>query len=1039
MTQEGTKRKLAAILSADVKEYSRLMSQDERGTIRTLTAYKEAMSRLIQEYKGRVVDSPGDNLLAEFGSVVDAVNCAVEIQRELAERNAELPPARQMEFRIGINLGDVVQEEGRIYGDGVNIAARVEGLAEGGGICISGTAYDQVVNKLGLEYEFLGEQQVKNIERPVRVYRVLSSPGAAAHRVIQAKGVIQRKWRKAALAIAAFLIIGVGAVVIWNFFLRPAPSVEPASVERMAYPLPDKPSIAVLPFVNMSDDPKQEYFSDGITEEIITALSKVPKLFVIARNSTFTYKGKSVKVKQVSEELGVRYVLEGSVRKAEDRIRITAQLIDAITGHHLWAERYDRELKDIFALQDEITKNIITALQVKLTLGEEARLLAKGTDNIEAYVKVLQGNEYLLRMNKEGNVLARKMAEEVIALEPEYSRAYRLLALTHWLDVFLRWSKSPGKSLASAEELAQKVLAMDESDSHAHRLLGYVYVLKRQHEKAVAEAERAVALDPNASGNQAALAFFLNFAGRSEEAIAWYKKAMRLDPIRPTLYYLQLGHIYRNVRRYEEAISELKKALHRNPDNLLAHLHLAGTYSSLGREEEARAEAAEVLRIDPKFSLDYFAKTLPYKNQADTERLIDALRKAGLPKTPALPLPDKPSIAVLPFTNMSEDPKQEYFSDGITEEIITALSKVPKLFVIARNSTFTYKGEPVKVQQVGRELGVRYVLEGSVRKAGDKVRITAQLVDAKTRNHLWAERYDRELQDIFAIQDEITLEIIKAMQVELTMGETARVTGRGTKNLDAYLRALHAQEQWLRMDKEGSMKARQLATEAIALDPAYGYPYAIVAWSYMLDVVRHYTRSPKESMSLAVEAIQKALALDESDHRILRVLSNLYVMQGKHAEAIASSKRALELCPGGAGGYENLGIALLFACRPSEAIPMLEKAIELDPFPPAVCHRNLAMAYGHVGRYEDAIVEGNKAFQINPTDLSTPLGLVIAYAKLGRKEEARAAAAKVLRIDPEFSLDSLAQTRARMFATKCHSHRVYGDIEVIRKADVGLK
>jgi adenylate cyclase len=388
---------------------------------------------------------------------------------------------------------------------------------------------------------------------------------------------------------------------------------------------------------------------------------------------------------------------------------------------------------------------------------------------------------------------------------------------------------------------------------------------------------------------------------------------------------------------------------------------------------------------------------------------------------------------------MSEDPKQEYFSDGITEEIITALSKTPKLFVIARTSSFKYKGKEVDVRTVGRELGVRYVLEGSVRKAGDKVRITAQLIDAKTNNHLWAERYDRDLKDIFAIQDEITLEIIKAMQVELTMGETARVTGRGTKNLDAYLRALNAQEQWLRMDKEGSIKARQLATEAIALDPEYGYPYAIVAWCYMLDVVRHYTPSPKESLSLAVEAIQKALALDKSDHRIHRVLSNLYVMQGKHDDAIASSKRALELCPGGAGAYENLGIALLFACRPSEAIPMLEKAIELDPFPPAVCHRNLAMAYRHVGRYEDAIVESKKAFQINPNDLSTPLGLVFAYAKLGREEDARAAAAEVLRINPEFTLDSLAETIARMFATKCHSDRVYEDIEFIRKTDVGLK
>ena len=337
-----------------------------------------------------------------------------------------------------------------------------------------------------------------------------------------------------------------------------------------------------------------------------------------------------MKVQQVGRELGVKYVLEGSVRKAGNKVRVTAQLVDTATGHHLWAERYDRDLKDIFALQDEITKGIITALQVKLTMGEEARLLAKGTKNIEAYIKLLQGTEYLLLMNKEGNILARKMAEEVIALDPDYPRAYRLLAMTNWLDAFLRWSNSPGKSLASAEELAQKVLAMDESDSISHRLLGYIYLLKKEHDKAIAGAERAVALDPNASGNLAALGFFLNFAGRPEEAIVWYKKAIRLDPIPAPLYYLQLGHIYRNAGRYEEAISELKKALHRNPDNLLAHLHLASAYSSLGREEEAQAEAAEVLRIDPKFSLDYWSKTIPYKNKADENRLIGALRKAGL-------------------------------------------------------------------------------------------------------------------------------------------------------------------------------------------------------------------------------------------------------------------------------------------------------------------------------------------------------------------------------------------------------------------------
>ena len=390
MTTQEVKRKLTAILSADVKGYSRLMGEDEEGTIRTLNTYKEVMTTLIQQQRGRVVDAPGDNVLAEFASVVDAVRCAVEIQKELKTRNAELPENRRMEFRIGVNLGDVVEDGEQILGDGVNIAARMESLADGGGICISGTVYDHIENKLPFGYGYIGEQTVKNIAKPVRVYRVLMEPGVTIPRVTAETEVKQRPWQKTALIAGAILIVIIAAVAIWKLYIRPIPPTEVASKEKMVFPLPDKPSIAVLPFVNMSGDPKEEYFSDGITEEIITALSKVPYLFVISRQSTFTYKGKPVKVKQVSEELGVRYVLEGSVRKAGDKVRITAQLIDAITGHHLWAERYDRDLKEIFALQDEITMKIITALQVKLTQGEQAAMIGKGTKNLEAFLKCLQ-------------------------------------------------------------------------------------------------------------------------------------------------------------------------------------------------------------------------------------------------------------------------------------------------------------------------------------------------------------------------------------------------------------------------------------------------------------------------------------------------------------------------------------------------------------------------------------------------------------------------------------------------------------------------
>jgi len=629
MPTQDVKRKLTAILSADVKGYSRLMGEDEEGTLRTLTAYRDVMATLIQQQYGRVVNAPGDALLAEFESVVDAVKSAVEIQRELAKRNAELPIDRRMEYRIGINLGDVMVDGESIYGDGVNIAARMESLADGGGICISGTVYDHIENKLTLGYEYLGEQTVKNIAKPVRVYKVMLEPKAAG-KVIGEKKAKSRQWQRTALIVIAILIVMAAAAAIWKLYIRPIPPTEVASKEKMVFSLPDKPSIAVLPFVNMSGDPKEEYFSDGITEEIITALSKVPYLFVISRQSTFTYKSKPVKVKQVSEELGVRYVLEGSVRKAGDKVRITAQLIDAITGHHLWAERYDRDLKEIFALQDEITMKIITALQVKLTQGEQAAMIGKGTKNLEAFLKCLQSLASLTTHTKEGNALGRKLGEEAIALDPKYPRPYVALAQTYMLDILLGTTESPERSMAKALELLKKAIALDDSEAAAHGVLGYLYAMMGQYDKAIAEAERSVSLNPNDASNLTRMSFVLNNTGRAEEAISVLKNVRRLNPTPPQAYFVQLSTAYRLTGQYKEAIETAKEALKHVPNNQLAYLQLVTAYNMAGQEQEARAAAIEVLKINPKFSLEQYAKTLYFKNQADKGRTIEALRKAGL-------------------------------------------------------------------------------------------------------------------------------------------------------------------------------------------------------------------------------------------------------------------------------------------------------------------------------------------------------------------------------------------------------------------------
>jgi len=598
MAPEVFKRKLAAILSADVEGYSRLMDDDEEATVRTLTAYRTAIADLVQQFRGRIVDSPGDNILAEFPSVVDSVNCAVEIQRDLTKRNTELPYNRQMQFRIGVNLGDVIEEDGRIYGDGVNITARVETMAAAGGICISGRAFDQVENKLGLEYENLGEHQVKNITRPIRVYRVLSNPGAAAHRVA------------------------------------------PASVDKMAFPLPEKPSIAVLAFDNMSGDSEQDYLADGISENIITALSYIPEMFVIARNSSFTYKGKPVKVQQISEELGVRYVLEGSVLKSENMVRITAQLIDALTGGHMWSGRWDRDLQDLFSLLDEITQAVTVALQVELTDGEQARLKTGSTWNFEAWGYMVKGKSIFYKFGKEDMARSRELFEKAIKINPKSANAVSLLAWTHKIDAHLGYTDSKEKSFKLSFELAKKSVAMNDKDSNVHSLLSLLYLIQGDHEKAVGEGRKAIALGP--SDTEAHLLFgeVLYQTGSFEEAVKMCEMAIRLHPY-PPLYYL--GHTlnaYYWVGRYDEslALAERLIDLGRKVEYTLGVVW--GLFGSalakikLGRLSEARQDADEILKIWPWFNLDYFRGFSHYKDSAHAEQRIDELRMAGIPEHP---------------------------------------------------------------------------------------------------------------------------------------------------------------------------------------------------------------------------------------------------------------------------------------------------------------------------------------------------------------------------------------------------------------------
>ncbi|MFB9980413.1 adenylate/guanylate cyclase domain-containing protein [Mesorhizobium kowhaii] len=582
-------RKLAAILAADVVGYSRLASADEDLTLARLRALRsDLIDPTIAVHNGRVIKRTGDGALVEFRSVVDAVRCAVEVQNGMVERNAGVPQDRRIEFRIGIHLGDVVEEsDGDLMGDGVNIASRLEGVAAPGAICLSEDAYRQVKARLDLSVSDLGSTQLKNIAEPIRVYSLqVGSAGTKA-----------------------------------------AATSETATSRPAA---PPKLSIAVLPFANMSGDVEQDYFADGISEDIITALSKLSQLFVIARNSSFTFKGQNVHVQEVGTKLGVRHVLEGSVRKSGNRVRITAQLIDATSGGHLWAERFDRDLTDIFAVQDDVTQQIVAALALNLTEGDRQRLAPEHPRNAEAYDCFLRGRELWHRLTKETNLAARDLLQRAIELDPKFASAHAFLALTHGLDYLNRWSASPPESMAQAEEVATRAVTLDDSDPWAHWALAIAKLYTRRHDGAIGEAEHAIALNPNFAEGHVILGEALYYSGRPEEALESFARGKTLNPYFPdVLLHFQALALFQ-LGRYEEAVGLLMQRLARNAVTDVSRALLAASYGHLGRFAEARAAWQEVLRVNPDYSLEYRRKVLPYKNPADFELVVDGLRKAGV-------------------------------------------------------------------------------------------------------------------------------------------------------------------------------------------------------------------------------------------------------------------------------------------------------------------------------------------------------------------------------------------------------------------------
>ena len=628
--EQKVTRKLKAILSADVKGYSLLMADDETHTIQTLKSYRGLMSGLVQHHSGRVVDAPGDNLLAEFSSAVDAVECSVEIQKCLKKENNRFVEDKRLQYRIGINIGDVVHDGDRIYGSGVNVAARIEGIAEPGGICISQNIYSQIKDKVNFGYEYLGEHEAKNIKDSVRVYKVLLDSEDAGKLIGEKSQRFRKKWPGLTVAVVSVLV----GIIAWQFYYEKSPPIEAASVENMAFPLPDKPSIAVLPFVNMSGDPEQEYFSDGMTEDLITDLSKISGLFVIGRNSTFTYKGKPIKIRQVAEELGVRYVLEGSIRKAESTVRINAQLIDAITGGHVWAERYDEQMKNIFSIQDKITQKIVETLAVKLTIEEMQVIPKKETENLEAYLTFLKGWQQYRLFNPDAFSEAISFFEKAIDLDPNYWHAYAALAKVY-LEAYQRaeWRKHLGLSRFDANDRAQLNLkkAMNGPTALAHTVAAELYFGGTHFQESIDEAAKAVSLDSNDPDSHFTMGLALIFYGRHKESVGSFKRAMRLDPFFQDTFGYGLGMAYFFMTEFEKSVNLCKRSNKSTPENDIPLWFLSAAYAHLGSQQEAETTLAKLRELNPEYSyLNYLPYYFRFKDVADYTLLAEGLRKAGM-------------------------------------------------------------------------------------------------------------------------------------------------------------------------------------------------------------------------------------------------------------------------------------------------------------------------------------------------------------------------------------------------------------------------
>ncbi len=1038
------KQRLAAILAADVAGYSRLMQADERATIATLNEYRGLFRTEIETHGGRVVDMAGDSVLAVFDSAIGAVTAAVQIQGELAQRNEALPDDRRMAFRIGVNLGDIFEQtDGTVYGDGVNVAARLEAMASPGGINVSGSVFDSVRSKVGVSFDFLGEQDVKNIADPVRAYRVAKGDPQSPNEHARAP---KRKW---VAGLAAAIVLAIVAGGLWRSGVFNPPGADQSETPNTAInaqnegdgatehlPPTDKASVAVLPFQNLTTDPEHAFLADGLHENIIATLSQARSLFVPARFSTLQYKDANVDVKNVARTLGVAHVLEGSVQATDQRVRITMQLIDAESGGHVWAERYDRPLDDVFDLQDEITLEVVRALQVRLTEGDQALRWSGGTRSLDAWKRVERGLALIRRFTKADSIKARALLEEAVQIDPNYVLAWSYLSVANEQTYRYGWSDDP-IFLERAEEYLAKALALNDELAAPYIPLAYLHRTRGRLKEGVAAAQKAVELDPNGSISRAALAEMLIVDGQIESALNSIDEAMRFSPVFPDWYMATKAHALLLAGAAVEAAELLEEYTRRVPSDPESIWQLPIAQARAGRLELAEHAIASLRQAEPTASIESFrqfaSRVWPYRDPDILQGHIRVLRDLGLPEHPPHADADKPSIAVLPFENLSGDPEQDYFAKGISEELITALGRFPALRVAARGASFLLAGEaPVEVAQ---ELSVGFVLEGSVRKSGNAIRIDARLASAEG-NQIWAERFERDLTaaNLFAIQDDITSRVsARIASGHGTMAEDilARRQMNRTDDLGAYecylrsLRILDAPSPGIYAEGRDCLEA------AVVADPKFVDGWYLLKYIYESEYLFGFNPRP-QPLERALDAAQKVLALDPTHPKGLYGLATIYFMRQEISQFYDTANRALRVNPNDTETMYDLGWMIAYAGQWERGIALVDRAFELNP---AIGSRIYIPKSIDKYRRSDFVGALAAAQRINMPDFwRDRFVTTIALAQLGRLDEARQSLDRMLELHPAFAEDPWGECRKWNWSDELITHILDG----FRKAGLAI-